>query len=205
MAIIKSGATSDQLTVDPTSKAARVTLYSTEGISQSEKATYGAATVGNVIAAAGALMFFVITGSGSKTLRVRKIRVSGDTLTTLAVNSIVVEKWSTAPTGGTATVLTQVPYDSNDAAGSATLCQVYTIAPTEGVLVGTVACNRHIHKSATVVDGAQFPDVEIYFGDLPETRALVLRGAAQALSLAFSTAPATAVTLAIEVVWTEET
>jgi hypothetical protein len=204
MAVIKSGASTDQLTIDATSKAARVTLYQSDGTYGGEKATYRAATTASVVAAAGAAMFFVIAGSATKTVRVRRIRVSGDTLTTLAVNSIVVEKWSTAPTGGTPVTLVQVPNDSNDAAATASLVQVYTAAPTEGTLVGTVACNRHMHKSSTVADGASFSDVEWTFGSVPETRALVLRGTTQALSLAFGAVPASAVTLAVEVEWTEE-
>jgi hypothetical protein len=204
MAVIKSGASTDQLTVDPTSKAARVTLYDSDGTYTGKRATYRAATIGNVVAAAGAAMFFVIAGSGSKTIKIWHIRISGDTLTTLAVNSIVLEKWSTAPTGGTATTLVAVPHDSSDAAASASLIQVYTAAPTEGTLVGTMGCNRHIQKSSTVVDGSQFDDVEWVFGTNGETRPIVLRGTAQALSLAFSAAPATAVTLAVEIEWTEE-
>ena len=149
-------------------------------------------------------MFFVITGSATKTLRIKRIRVSGETLTTLAVNAIVAEKWSTAPTGGTATVLTQVPLDSTSAAGSAGLCQVYTAAPTEGTLVGTLACNRHMTKSATILDGAPFPDIEFKFSDDDEATSVVLRGTAQALSLAFAAAPGSAVTMGLEVEWTEE-
>ena len=165
--------------------------------------TYRAATANTVVAAAGSDMFFVITGVATRALIVKKIRVSGDTLTTLAVGSIVVEKWSTAPTGGTATALTQVPLDSASPAGAATLCQVYTAAPTEGTLIGTVACHRHVWKSATVVD-APFSDVEFVFGDHEDTHGVYLRGTAEALSLAFGAAPATAITLAVEVEWVED-
>ena len=92
--------------------------------------TYRGATLNTVVAAAGADMFFVITGSATVTRRVRKIRVSGDTLTTLAVGSIVAEKWSTtAPTGGTEVALTRVPLDSAfPAAATDGLVQVYTAA-----------------------------------------------------------------------------
>ena len=173
--------------------------------------TYRAATLDTVVAAAGAAMFFVITGSATRTRIVRKIRVSGDTLTTLAVNSIVVEKWgTTAPSGGTATELTRVPLDSAyPAAATDGLVQVYTAAPTEGSLVGTLACNRHIQKSATVVDGAPFADVEFVFGDEEERsdvapQGVYLHGLIEAVSLAFSAAPATAVTLSVEVEWYEE-
>lgn len=172
-----------------------------------EYATYRAATPTTVEAAAGADMFFVITGSttAGQRIQVRKIRVTGDTLTTLAVGGIVVEKWSTAPTGGTATALTQVPLNSAFPAGAANLCQVYTAAPTEGTLVGTVAVSRHILKSSTVVDGAPFSEVEFVFGDLDECSPVVLNDDTQALSLAFSAAPASAVTLSVEVEWTQKT
>lgn len=204
MAVIKSGASSDQLTIDPTSKAARVTIYGSDGGYGGERASYRAATTATVVAAAGSAMFFVIAGSASKTIKIWHIRVSGETLTTLAVNSVVMEKWSTAPTGGVAVALTAVPLDSNDAAASASLVQVYTTAPTEGSLIGTIGCNRHLHKSSTIVDGSAFDDVDWAFGTQNEVRPVVLRGSAQALSLAFGASPASAVTLAVEVEWTEE-
>mgnify|MGYP001573732704 CR=1 FL=1 len=169
--------------------------------------TYRAATLNIVVAAAGSAMFFVITGSASVTRRVRKIRVSGDTLTTLAVGSIVAEKWgTTAPTGGTATTLTRVPLDSAfPAAQTDGLVQVYTVAPTEGTLVGTIACRRHVWKSATVVD-APFAETEFDFDNKGDDGRLgiPLHGLTQALSLAFGADPASAITLAVEVEWTEE-
>lgn len=173
--------------------------------------TYRAATADNVVAAAGAAMFFVISGSAAKTRIVRKIRVSGDTLTTLAVGSIVAEKWSTtAPSGGTATTLTRVPLDSAyPAAETDGLVQVYTAAPTEPTLVGTIACNRHLWKSSTVVDGAPFSDIEFVFGDEADKtdvspRGVYLHGVTESLSLAFGAAPGSAITLAVEVEWDEE-
>ena len=205
MAVIKSGASTDQLSVDATSKAARVTLYNTDGVAEGEKATYRAATPTTVVTAVSAAMFFVIAGSGTKTIRVRRIRISGETLTAVIAQSVVVEKWSTAPTAGTAVTLTQVPLDSTDPAATASLCQVYTAAPTEGTLVGTVATHRHLQKPTTAADaGPAYTDVEFVFGNQSETRPVVLRGTAQALSLAFAAAPATAVTLSVEVEWTEE-
>lgn len=169
--------------------------------------TYRAATLNTVVAAAGSAMFFVITGSANVTRRVRKIRVSGDTLTTLAVGSIVVEKWSTtAPDGGTVTTLTRVPLDSAfPAAQTDGLVQVYTVAPTEGTLVGTIACRRHVWKSSTVVD-APFAEAEFDFDNKGDDGRLgiPLHGLLEALSLAFGANPASAITLAVEVEWTEE-
>src|SRR5688572_5082632 len=103
MATIKSGASTDVLTVGVTSKAARVEPYDSRGNNRGVKATYRAATTANVVAAAGAAMFFVIAGSASRTIIVQRIRITGMTLTAVAYNSLVAEKWSSAPTGGTAT------------------------------------------------------------------------------------------------------
>jgi len=168
------------------------------------KATYRAAIPNNFAAAAGAAMFFVITGSGTKTLRIRRIRATSPTLTTQEFNSIVMEKWSTAPTGGTATTLTQVPLDSNSAAATATLCQVYTAAPTEGTLVGTLGTVRALLEAtaAAVADNPMTADWD--FRAMSEAEQPTLRGTAQAISLAFGAAPGSAVTMGIEVEWTEE-
>lgn len=205
MAVIKSGASSDQLTIDATSKAARVTPYDTLGNNRGTKPTYRAATTANVVAAAGAAMFFVIAGSSTKTIIVQRIMVSGSTLTAVAYNSYVAEKWSTAPTGGTATTLTQVPNDANSAAATASLCQVYTVAPTEGTPIGPIACKR-VLLQATTAAAAGIPDiVEFDFRTMgSENTGVYLRGTAQALSIAFGAAPASAVTVAVQVEWTEE-
>lgn len=168
------------------------------------KATYRAATIGNVVAAASTASFFAIEGSSTKTIKITKIRFSGDTLTALAVQSIVINKYSTAISAGTATALTKTPLDSNNAASTANLCSVYTAAPTDGTLVGALASNRHIQKATTVAEGAPFADYEAKFGDSLSTQPIVLRGTAQYVGANFSAAPATAVTLSVEVEWTEE-
>lgn len=173
-------------------------------ITKRKERTYRAATANGVVAAAGADMFFVITGSATKEVHVHKLRISGLHLTTLAVVGVVVEKRSTAPSGGTASALITVPLDSASPTATADLVQVYTVAPTEGTLIGTIAANRPMLKSATVVDGASFTDLEFVFGDHDETQPVILRGVTQNLSLAFAAAPASAVTLDVEVEWTEE-
>lgn len=205
MAIIKSGASTDQWTIDVTSKGGRVTPYDTLGNNRGAKATYRAATTAPFAAAAGAVSFFLIYGSGTKTIIVQRLRVDGLTLTNVEYLGIVCEKWSTAASGGTATALTQVPVDSTSAAGTANLCSVYTAAPTEGSLVGTVAARR-ILGEATTAAAAGIP----YFAEFEfrnvggETTGIYLRGTGQGLGLAFAAAPATAVTMSLEVEWTEE-
>ena len=160
--------------------------------------TYGAATTASVVAAAGADIFFVIEGSSTKTVLVKKIIVSGPTLTTAAQNSIVSEKFSTAASGGTAVALTKVPLNSDWAAASATSVQVYTAAPTQGTLVGTVACRRLLLQATTADAG----EVVFDYTDI-DGGGLMLRGTTQGLGLAFGASPATAVTLGLEVQWQE--
>ena len=169
--------------------------------------TYRAATLNTVIAPVGTTAFFVISGSASVTRRVRKIRVSGHTLTTLAVGSVVVSKRSTAQAGGTTTALTRTPVDSVfPAAQTDGLVLVYTAVPTDGTLVGTLACRRVIWKSATVAEGAPFPDVEFDFDNKADDGrvGIPLHGVAQSITLSFGADPASAITLAVEVEWTEE-
>jgi len=204
MAQIKSGATSDLLTVDPTSKAARVVPYDSLGRYRGTKATYRAATNATLVAAAGTGLFFVITGSATKTITVQRIVVSGPTLTAVAYNTIQLQKYSTAPTGGTATTLTQVPIDSNSAAATVSLCQGYTVAPTAGTLVGAIGALR-LFLQATTAAAAGLLDRAVW--DLRaqgEASSVTLRGIAENVALNFGAAPASAVTLSIECEWCEE-
>ena len=204
MALIKSGATSDLLTIDPTSKAARVSLYDKLGNYRGVKATYQGATNASVVAAAGTGLFFVITGSATKTVIVQRITASCPTLTAVAYNTIALQKYSTAPTGGTATVLTQVPSDSNSAAGTVSLCQVYTAAPTAGTLVGAIGGARLLLQATTAAAGGLPANAVWDLRAQAESSAVTLRGIAENVGLSFGSAPASAVTLAVEVEWTEE-
>lgn len=203
MAVIKSGATSDQLTIDATSKAARVTLYDSRGNNMGQLPTYAAATDGTVAAAASATApFFVLYGSASKTIRLMRLMISGPTTTTLAIQGVTIRKYSSAPSGGTAVALNQVPLDSNNSAATASLCQVYTAAPTAGTTVGVISSVRMLNKSTTVVDGSNFSEL-IY--DIPvgyHGEALTLRGTTQGVGLQLVVATAT--TLSVSVMWTEE-
>lgn len=203
MAIIKSGASSDNMTVDATSKAARVTLYDTRGNAMCSKATYRASTADTVAAAASATApFFVIYGSGTKTIKVQRIVVTGFTTTTLAIQGVSLIKYSSAPTGGTPVVLTQVPLDANDAAGTANTCQVYTAAPTAGTALGRIASRRALNKSTTVVDGSPMAEIVFDFRGIDESMPVTLRGTSQGLGLQLHVATAT--TCSVEVEWTEE-
>ena len=122
MAIIKSGATTDLLTIGATSKAARVTLYDDLGASMGRQRTYRASTIIPLVTAVTAnRTIWNIIGSATTTVTIKKIRISGVSIAT-AVNYVVFNlvKYSTATTGGTSTTLVAVPLDSASAA--ATFC-----------------------------------------------------------------------------------
>jgi hypothetical protein len=204
MAIIKSGATSDQLTVDATSKAARVTLYNTDGTNSSKKRTYRASTIIPLAAAVTVnVPIFNIIGSATATIIIKRIRVSGMTLTAVGYFTINVEKLSTASSGGTSSTLTMVPLDSNDSAASATV-KAYTAAPTKGNLVGTVSTWRSLWQATTAAAAGVTVEHIFTYGDMYETKGIHLRGVAQEIALTFPVVLASAGALAIDIEWTEE-
>jgi hypothetical protein len=199
-----SGATSDVLTVDPTSKAARVSLYNIDGTYGGEKATYRASTIIPLVAAVTVnVPFFNIIGGSSKTITVKRIRVSGMSLTAVGYFAINCEKLSTASSAGTSTTLPSVPLDSNDAAAQAVV-KAYTAAPTKGNLVGTIASWRALWQATTAAAAGVTADHVFSFGDMPETKGIRLRGVAQELALTFPVVLASAGTLAVDIEWTEE-
>lgn len=204
MAIIKSGATSDQLTIDPTSKAARVTLYNSDGTYGGERATYRASTLVPLIVAVTAdRAFFTLLGSASKTVVVKKIRVSGMTLTAVGYFAINVIRNSTATTGGTSTTLVNVQMDTTQSAPTA-VAKAYTAVPTDGTLVGTIASWRALWQATVAAAAGQTWDHTFTFGDTTETGGIVLRGVNQELAMRFPVALGSAGTLAIDIEWTEE-
>jgi hypothetical protein len=204
MALIKSGASSDELTIDPVSKAARVTLYNSDGTYNGEKTTYRAATADPFVSATNAdVPFFLLEGSATKTIIVKRIAVSGITLTAVAYLALNVCKFSTAATGGTPVAALLVPLDSNFPAATATV-KHYTAAPTAGTLVGTAATARILGQATTAAAAGLPRDFVFDFGDMPETKGLVVRGTSQGVGLVWATAPASTPTLSVDIEWTEE-
>lgn len=200
-----SGATSDVLTIDPLSKAARVSLYDLDGQYSGKKATYRAATIIPFVPAVTInIPFFLIEGSASKTITVTKMSVSGMSLTAVAYLTINATKFSTAAAGGTATSAPMVPLDSNFAAATAAFVKYYTAVPTPGTIVGAIASKRALFQATTAAAAGLPPMWEWVFGEIPITRGVVLRGTTQGLGLTFPVAPATTITLAADIEWTEE-
>lgn len=205
MAVIKSGASSDNLTVDATSKAARVSHYDTLGNVTGQKATYRAATTAPLVAAVTVdVPWFIIQGSATKTIRVQRIQISGLSLTAVAYLNVSLNKYSTNFSGGTSTTLDQVPLDSSSAAGTANSVRVFTAIPTAGTLVGAIASKRFMGQATTAAAAGIPQFVDFDFRNVGEASAIVLRGTSQEIGLVWETAPASTPTMHLEVEWTEE-
>jgi len=202
---IKSGAGTDLLTIDPTAKAARVLVYDQYGNNQGVKKTYRAATNQPFTPAVTAnRVIFLIEGSSTKKVTIKRIRISGVTLTAIAYLTFNVRKYSTAASGGTATVLTPVQHDSNDGDSSVNTCKVFTAVATEGTLVGDMASRRTLAQATTPAAGGVLEQLIFEFGTDNDNHGIILRGVAQGVGVVMPVAPATTPTLSIEVEWTEE-
>lgn len=200
MSIKINGATSNvDAEVDATSKALRVTLYDINGVAIGPRATYDASST-SFTPAATPTDVFTITGSGTKTVRVTRIRVSG-IQTTTGNNAFFLIKRSTANTVGTSASCTAIQRDTNNAAATATVLQ-YTANPTLGNTTGTVRASRLLNPAAAAVVNS---DTIIWDFDDLQSGPVILRGTAQVLAVNFAGAALPAgLALLCSVTWTEE-
>lgn len=180
MAVIKSGASSDQLLIDSVSKAARTSTYDSTGreLSLQSKNTYSVTTA-FFTPAATATDIFKITGSASKTIRILDLRMGG-TATAAATITLLVIKRSSDDTAGTFVAGTSVPHDSNNPAATAVVGH-YTVNPTLGGTVGTITVRKVTLPISTTAAGEVntqlLPDGAQSVLDQP----IVLRGTTQVL------------------------
>lgn len=209
MAVIKSGASSDQLTIDATSKGARVTLYDAAGraIAFQSKATYFASNTFTPPATPTDMV--TIFGSGTKTIRVISFKIT-TTNTAAGSQQFFLVKRSAVNTTGTFVAGTAVPADSTDAAATATVGH-YTANPGGlGTLVGTVNTKRvasPVAVPATFAGVKEDAGVEMLdqMANSLLDKPVTLSGTGQGLCLNFNGAALVAgQTHAYQIVWTEE-
>ena len=160
-------------------------------------ATYSASVVG-LATALTATDIFTITGSATKTIRVSRIVVNGVQTTAAQVNVLVIKR-STANSAGTSTASTAVPYDSANAAATATVLS-YTANPTLGTAVGTVSARRAFIPGAATASDAQ--GLEIISGDVGQ-QMMTLRGIAQVIAVNLNATTVAGSAFNITVEWTE--
>jgi hypothetical protein len=209
MAVIKSGASSDQLTVDTTSKAARVTLYTSAGkeVSPQSKATFYAS--GTFTPAATPTDLVTIFGSASKTVRVIAM-VIGTTNTAAGSQQFFLIKRSSANSGGTPVAATLVQADSTDPAATATV-QHYTANPaalgTSAGTINTVRVASPVAVAGSFAGVMQIAEVDMLRNSLNAAfdKSVVLNGTAQGLCINFNgVALVAGQTHYYNVIWIEE-
>lgn len=203
MAIIKSGVTSDNWTIEAVSKAGRTIDYDLRGNFVGMKRSYSAALAIKTATAAGTGVFASIYGSATTVIRVHRIVVVGTVATAGVYGDVIVKKVNTVGSGGTPTVLTQVPKDSGSAAGTATNVKYYTVLATAGTVVGPVAMNTLFMPITGTPANAVTPFVFDWTA-MGMNEAPVLRGIAEGLELNFGTTTTNAPTLNVSFEWSEE-
>lgn len=205
MAVIQSGASSSQLTVDATSLAARMTQYDTTGRVNGfqTKATYAVSTTAFSPPATPTDMA-TLYGSASKTIYVYGVSIS-TVQTTAGINRIYLIKRSAVNTGGTSAAPTIVPYDSSAAGATATVLS-YTVNPAGlGAAVGNISVTNVY--SAILATGTSTQDADLYCRTVPVSleTPIILRGTAQGLCVNFNSAALpTGLSVVVNFVWTEE-
>jgi hypothetical protein len=171
-------------------------LIGSVSISSPNLSTYRAATF-TLNTAATPTDILTIQGSGSKTVTITRISISGTQ--TQAGNALLrLIKRSAADTGGTTATLTNVPLDSNNASATAVV-KAYTANPSAlGTAVGDVE-----DVQVFVPDGTTDPAATVLnFGT--SAQAVVLRGTGQFLCLNLNGVTMTGNGLNISVEWTEQ-
>ena len=206
MAVLMSGASEDQLTVDA-NNAARITLYDSLGreISHQAKATFSAS--GTFTPVATPTDIIKIVGSASKIVRVISVYLL-TTNTAAGSQQFFLIRRNSDDTGGTFIAATPVPLDSIDNA-TATVGH-YTANPVLGNSIGNV---NIVRRASTVPAPGVFGTISHEPGGemLPwgqnsiMDRFVTLRGTNQILAVNFAGAGlVTGQSQAYRITWTEE-
>lgn len=208
MAVIKSGATSDQATVGATSKAIFAEQRDPAGRAVADEyvATYSASAAFTPGATPTDLV--TIFGSATKTVRVRSMKI-GTQNTAAGSQEFVLSKRSAVTTGGTAGAATAIPHDSASAAATATVNSYTSTAPTAGTALGNLNKKR---VASPVVVPATWAGIRLdgevemlpVNGD-SKIQPVVLRGVAEGLAINFAAAALVSGQIhTFSVVWSEE-
>ena len=160
--------------------------------------TYGAAT--SFSYAANGTDIFTISGSNTKTIKIKHISIDG-TQNATATRVISLIKRSTANTGGTSTIITNVPFDSLNAPATAVV-RFYSVNPTTlGTSVGTFHNEKVVIGAATaaVEDALVFSTTDVTI-----MQDITLRGANEFLCVNMGGVTSTGNSMNIDITWTEE-
>lgn len=190
----RSGVDNSLQTIDPTSKAARVSPYDTSGRPLATAATYGISSIMTPAATPNNLI--LISGSATKTVRVFGMWIYTQTTAAGSVQFFL-KKYSTLYTGGAfVSAGTPVPYDSNNAASTVGQVGHHTTDPTPGTLVGilrNVSIATPVLRPATPAGIIELSGIDMITGTQSAGASLggfiqpiTLRGTAQYLAIDFN-------------------
>ena len=150
------------------------------------------------VPAATATDVFLISGSATKVIRIHKINVSGTTTSGSPIKcTINLIKRSTANTGGTSVVSTNVPHDTSNAAASA-VARSYTVNPTVGTQVGIVRSVTNSFQAAGLTVGS----IDFDFNN-DGGQPVILRGVAENLAVNLNSTTITGGVISVSVEWSE--
>jgi len=153
-------------------------------------------SVSGLAVAASATDIFLITGSATKVIKIKKFIISG-TQTTSGSISILINKRSTDNTGGTFSNPAIVPFDSSYPTATAVV-RAYTANPTAlGTLVGMVK----IRKLCLPVAAGNGSPVDTY---VEEFDLLALRGVTEVLAFNLNATTITGGSINLSIEWEEE-
>jgi hypothetical protein len=160
--------------------------------------TYSAC-ITNLTISATPTDIFTLSGSATKVVTILKVEISG-TEGTVAMHEFDLILRSSANSGGTFTNPSAVPFDSNNAAGTA-VATAYTASPsTLGTTVGTLWSKKFVIPATTGVD-SHWPQ---FFEAGQYSQGMVLRGASQFLALSDNALAISGSSLNICYKWTEQ-
>lgn len=163
--------------------------------SPNRPATYSASITG-ISFANLATDVFTITGSATKVIKIIHMSLTG-TQTAASIEDVILLRRSTANTGGTSTVLTNVTFDTTNPASTATV-RAYTANPTLGTLVGNIHTEK-VFVSTTATD----PDIWEY-EYMNHSQPITLRGINEVVAINLNGTTVVGDLFNVDITWTEE-
>ena len=178
--------------------AANASYFPSTQITVNKETAYCASTP-VFTTAASATDIFNFTGSGTKTIYIRKIVWKQANVASNGYHTVYLLKRSTANTGGTSSALTAVPLDSNFPSATASGVYYTANASSLGTSVGTIA-----HKFMKLYYDLSFFDVTL-FDATKGGSPIVLRGTGESISVNYNgVTDAIGTSAAVDIEWSEK-
>jgi hypothetical protein len=170
---------------------------------EGRKQTYRMSVRGFTPIASATSPLFSIQGSGTKTIRIIRIKITWSCTTGNALpNDISLQKFSALTGGTTGNTPTGAKNDTNNAAQTA-ICLQYSAVPTTATVIGGISA---VERIAWVTSGATVvsvqPAIDWYFGTMNQQQ-LVLRGTSEFYGIVCAAVGTTPV-MSIWIEWEEE-